>query len=162
GKAAISAAIGTTTSRYRNPRMNSSCSRPPWRLLQPRLRIGSGFRGNGLWEVGMQPELVRKMAVEAVGAFALSFIGVGAILYGGPNSLVTVALAHGFVIAVMVCAAGHISGGHFNPAVTFGFLVTKRIPTYEAVGYWVAQLGAAVLGALAVRATLPGNVPNIN
>jgi len=110
----------------------------------------------------MQPELVRKMTVEAVGAFALSFIGVGAILYGGPNSLVTVALAHGFVIAVMVCAAGHISGGHFNPAVTFGFLVTKRIPTSEAVGYWVAQLGAAVLGALAVRATLPDNVPNIN
>jgi len=110
----------------------------------------------------MQPELVRKMTVEAVGAFALSFIGVGAILYGGPNSLVTVALAHGFVIAVMVCAAGHISGGHFNPAVTFGFLVTKRILTYEAVGYWVAQLGAAVLGALAVRATLPDNVPNIN
>ena len=110
----------------------------------------------------MQPELVRKMTVEAVGAFALSFIGVGAILYGGPNSLVTVALAHGFVIAVMVCAAGHISGGHFNPAVTFGFLVTKRIPTHEAVGYWVAQLGAAVLGALAVRATLPNHVPNIN
>ena len=110
----------------------------------------------------MQPELVRKMTVEAVGAFALSFIGVGAILYGPPGSLVTVALAHGFVIAVMVCAAGHISGGHFNPAVTFGFLVTKRISTYEAVGYWVAQLGAAVLGALAVRATLPDNVPNIN
>jgi aquaporin TIP len=110
----------------------------------------------------MQPELVRKMTVEAVGAFALSFIGVGAILYGGPNSLVTVALAHGFVIAVMVCAVGHISGGHFNPAVTFGFLVTKRIPVYEAVGYWVAQLGAAVLGALAVRATLPDSVPNIN
>jgi aquaporin TIP len=110
----------------------------------------------------MQPELVRKMTVEAVGAFALSFIGVGAILYGGPNSLVTVALAHGFVIAVMVCAAGHISGGHFNPAVTFGFLVTKRIPARDAVGYWVAQLGAAVLGALAVRATLPNNVPNIN
>jgi len=109
----------------------------------------------------MQPELVRKMTVEAVGAFALSFIGVGAILYGGPNSLVTVALAHGFVIAVMVCAAGHISGGHFNPAVTLGLLVTKRIPTYEAVGYWVAQLAAAVLGALAVRATLPDSVPNI-
>jgi aquaporin TIP len=110
----------------------------------------------------MQPELVRKMTVEAVGAFALSFIGVGAILYGGPNSLTTVALAHGFVIAVMVCAAGHISGGHFNPAVTFGFLVTRRIPPYQAVAYWVAQLGAAVLGALAVRATLPDNVPNIN
>ncbi|HET8804998.1 MAG TPA: aquaporin, partial [Gaiellales bacterium] len=69
---------------------------------------------------------------------------------------------HGFVIAVMVCAAGHISGGHFNPAVTFGFLVTKRIQLNEAVAYWVAQLAAAVVAALAVRATLPKGVPNID
>ena len=82
----------------------------------------------------MQPELVRKMTVEAVGAFALSFIGVGAILYGGPNSLVTVALAHGFVIAVMVCAAGHISGGQFIQAVKLGFVVTKGDQRLEDVG----------------------------
>jgi aquaporin TIP len=82
----------------------------------------------------MQPELVRKMVAEAVGAFALSFIGIGAIIYGfGAGGLTSVALAHGFVIAVMVCAVGHISGGHFNPAVTFGFLVTKRIALNEAI-----------------------------
>ncbi len=107
----------------------------------------------------MDAALGRKLVVEAVGAFALSFIGVGAIIYGG--DLTTVAFAHGLVIAVMVCAAGHISGGHFNPAVTFGFLVTKRIPTVDAVGFWIAQLGGAVLGALMVSLTLPRQVPNI-
>jgi MIP family channel proteins len=62
------------------------------------------------------------------------------------------ALAHGLAIA---SAVGHISGGHFNPAVTFGFLVTRRIVPSLAVVYWVAQLGGALLGALALRATFP-------
>ncbi len=111
----------------------------------------------------MQPELVRKLVAEGVGAFALSFIGVGAIIYGGSSGgLTSVALAHGFVIAVMVCAVGQISGGHFNPAVTFGFLVTKRIPTQEAVAYWIAQIGAAFLAGLLLRLTLPAGVSNIN
>ena len=55
----------------------------------------------------------------------------------------------------MASAVGHISGGHFNPAVTFGFLVTRRIAPSLAVVYWVAQLAGAVLGALALRATFP-------
>jgi MIP family channel proteins len=110
----------------------------------------------------MDAVLGRKMVAEGVGAFALSFIGVGAIIYGGAaGGLTTVALAHGLVIAVMVCAVGHISGGHFNPAVTFGFLVTKRIAIVDAVGYWVAQLGGAALGALLISLTLPNNVANI-
>ena len=95
----------------------------------------------------MQPELVRKMTVEAVGAFALSFIGVGAILYGPPGSLVTVALAHGFVIAVMVCAAGHISGGHFNPAVTLGLWSAGRCATSYVIPYIIAQVIAAIAAA---------------
>ena len=49
------------------------------------------------------------------------------------------ALAHGLVIAVMASAVGHISGGHFNPAVTFGFLVTGRMTLSLAVVYWVAH-----------------------
>jgi MIP family channel proteins len=110
----------------------------------------------------MDAVLGRKMVAEGVGAFALSFIGVGAIIYGGTaGGLTTVALAHGLVIAVMVCAVGHISGGHFNPAVTFGFLVTKRIAVVDAVGYWVAQLAGGALGALLISLTLPDNVANI-
>ena len=111
----------------------------------------------------MQPELIRKLVAEGVGAFALSFIGVGAIIYGGSSGgLTSVALAHGFVIAVMVCAVGQISGGHFNPAVTFGFLVTKRIPREEAIAYVIAQIGAAFLAGLLLRMTLPSGVSNIN
>jgi len=113
----------------------------------------------------MQPELVRKLVVEGVGAFALSYIGVGVIIYGvagGGGDLTTVALAHGFVIAVMVCAVGYISGGHFNPAVTFGFLVTKRIALEEAIAYWIAQIGAAFLAGVLLRLTLPTGVKNID
>jgi aquaporin TIP len=110
----------------------------------------------------MDRVLVRKMVVEGVGALALSFVGVGAIIYGGAaGGLTTVALAHGFVIAVMVCACGHISGGHFNPAVTIGFLATKRIAVTDAIGYIVAQLGGAAIGALLVSLALPSNVANI-
>ena len=55
----------------------------------------------------------------------------------------------------MASAVGHISGGHFNPAVTFGFLVTRRIVPSLAVVYWLAQLAGGVLGALALRALYP-------
>ena len=55
----------------------------------------------------------------------------------------------------MASAVGHISGGHFNPAVTFAFVVTRRIALSLAGVYWVAQLAGGVLGALALRALFP-------
>jgi len=55
----------------------------------------------------------------------------------------------------MVCAAGPISGGHINPAVTLGFLVTKRIEPLLAVVYWVAQFGGAILAALLLKWVIP-------
>ena len=69
---------------------------------------------------------------EAIGTFALIFVGIGAIK--ADPGLLGVALAHGLTIAVMVSATGAISGGHLNPAVTFGLLVGGKIdlkrPTY--------------------------------
>ncbi len=82
---------------------------------------------------------------EAIGTFALTFIGVGAI-HAGPG-LLGVALAHGLAIAVMVSATMHISGGHLNPAVTFGAWVGKKIPTDQAIRYWAAQLIGAIVAA---------------
>jgi aquaporin Z len=100
-----------------------------------------------------QRDLLNKVVAEAVGTFALIFIGAGSIVVGA--DLTGVALAHGLVIGVMVCAVGHISGGHFNPAVTFGFWITKRLPSVDAVAYWIGQFAAAILAALLLKAALP-------
>jgi aquaporin TIP len=94
----------------------------------------------------VQGDAARRGLAELVGAFALTFVGAGAIMNG--VDLVGVALAHGLVIAVMVSAVGHISGGHFNPAVTFGFLVARRIDARLAVVYWVSQMLGGVVAAL--------------
>lgn len=95
----------------------------------------------------------RELIVEALGTFALCFMGIGAIISTqgqGGLGLVAVALAHGLAIGLMVLAAGHISGGHFNPAITSGMMAARRISIPKGVIYIVAQLIGAVLGAGAV------------
>jgi MIP family channel proteins len=86
----------------------------------------------------------KKLAAEFIGTFVLIFIGAGSIMTG-KSDLLGVALAHGLAIAIMIAAVGAFSGGHFNPAVTFGFAITKRISVSDAIQYIAAQLvGAAV------------------
>ncbi|MGH7470633.1 MAG: aquaporin [Longimicrobiales bacterium] len=91
---------------------------------------------------------------EFIGTFALTFIGILSIsselivgTAGAPVSLIVVAFAHGLILAVMIAALGAVSGGHFNPAVTFGFLVTGRLDPVTAALYWVAQLLGALVAA---------------
>jgi aquaporin TIP len=106
----------------------------------------------------MSEDTLRRAVAEMVGAFTLTFIGVGAAAAAGvisDTSLIGVAIANGLAIGVMVSALGFISGGHFNPAVTFGFLLTRRIKPALAVVYWIAQLAGAALAALFVRQLLP-------
>jgi aquaporin TIP len=106
----------------------------------------------------MSEDPIRRGVAEFIGAFTLIFIGAGSIIAAGDihdPSLIGIALAHGLAIAIMVSALGHISGGHFNPAVTFGFLITKRIEPLLAVVYWVAQLAGAAVAALLLKALLP-------
>jgi MIP family channel proteins len=86
---------------------------------------------------------------EAIGTFALIFIGVGAITNNNQGDLLMVALAHGLTIAVMVSATAALSGGHLNPAVTFGLWVGGKIPLAEALRYWGAQLLGATLAGIA-------------
>src|ERR687886_45248 len=91
-------------------------------------------------------EPIRRAVAEFIGAFTLVFVGAGSILAAAAvhdPTLIGVAVAHGLAIAVMVSAVGHISGGHFNPAVTLGFLVTRRMAPLLALVYWVTQLVAA-------------------
>jgi MIP family channel proteins len=112
---------------------------------------------------------LRRGFAEFVGTFALVFIGAGSILtFGkvfGPVytqgaaatsvysglALLSIALAHGLAIGVMVSAVGHISGAHFNPAVTLGFFVTRRIAPSLAVVYWSMQFAAATAAAALLR-----------
>jgi aquaporin TIP len=103
-------------------------------------------------------DALRRSVAEFIGAFTLTFIGAGAIAVAAgihDPALIGVALAHGLAIAIMVSALGHISGGHFNPAITLGFLVTRRIEPLLAVAYWASQLAGAALAALLVKLLLP-------
>jgi aquaporin TIP len=96
----------------------------------------------------------RRAAAEFVGIFALTFVGAGSIMASG-NNLLAVAAAHGIILAVMVSAVGHISGAHFNPAITFGFLITGRILPVIALAYWAAQFAGATLAALLLKWIFP-------
>lgn len=103
--------------------------------------------------------LPQKLVAEFVGTFALIFIGVGAIcanqLAGGGSGLLGVAVAHGLAICIMVTALGHISGAQFNPAVTAGLWVTKKMDTVEALLYWAAQLVGATAAAFLITLIVP-------
>jgi MIP family channel proteins len=103
----------------------------------------------------------QKLVAEFVGTFALIFFGAGSIcadqyLRTSSNGqigvgLLGIALAHGLAIGIMVTSLGHISGGHFNPAITIGFWVTRKLSTFDTVAYWIAQLAGAVAAAYLLR-----------
>jgi MIP family channel proteins len=103
----------------------------------------------------MDGQLLKKAIVEFIGTFALLFMGIGSVVMTSGTNLVAIAFAHGLGIGLLIMAAGHISGGFFNPAVTLGMLVTRRIEPYNAVVYIIAQMLAAVAGTLFVLAAFP-------
>ncbi len=96
---------------------------------------------------------------EFIGTFALIFVGVGAIaanhITGGSSGLVGIALAHGLTIAVMASATAAVSGGHLNPAVTFGALLAKKIDAVNAVGYIVSQCLGGIVAAALLKMCIP-------
>ncbi|HWX09238.1 MAG TPA: aquaporin [Gaiellaceae bacterium] len=114
----------------------------------------------------MDQSIGRRTVAEFIGAFTLVFIGGGAGVVAG-NDLVAVALANGLAIGLMVSNFGHISGGHFNPAITLGFVATRRITWPLAAAYWVSQFLGAVAAAGLLRwffhrAAMLGVVPHVN
>jgi aquaporin Z len=98
--------------------------------------------------------LTRALLAEAAGTFWFIFIGAGAIVAdanGSGGGLVAIALAHGIALAVAVSAFGALSGGHFNPAVTFALAIVGRHPWSRVPTYVVAQLAGGLLAGFALR-----------
>ena len=103
----------------------------------------------------MERDWLRNAIVEFVGTFALIFVGAGAIIATGGKDLVAIALAHGLAIGLMVAAAGHISGGVYNPSLTIALMAARRIGVNPGVYYIVAQLVGATVAALFLKAVFP-------
>ena len=100
-----------------------------------------------------------RLLAEFLGVFFLCLFGIGAIMNG--VDITGVALAHGLAIFVAICAFAHISGAHFNPAVTIALAATKRIAPVDAVAYIVAQLIGAAAAAAVLKSSFCtlGGVP---
>jgi aquaporin Z len=92
--------------------------------------------------------VVRKLAVEAIGTFFFVLTIGLVVLQPGVGALAPLAI--GSALMVMVYAGGHISGAHYNPAVTLAVMLRSRTPVTELAGYWAAQIGGAILAALTV------------
>jgi aquaporin NIP len=107
--------------------------------------------------------LARSLVAEAFGTFALVFAGAGAVMVDAKTHQlghVGVAITFGLVIMAMIYAVGHVSGAHFNAAVTFAFALTRHFPWPRVFAYWGAQLIGALTAALVLRGSL-GNVAHV-
>src|SRR5215211_4060975 len=107
---------------------------------------------------------MHKLLAEYIGTFALVFAGTGAIVIdsdtNGGVGHIGIGLTFGLVIMVMIYAVGHISGAHFNPAVTLGFAVGRHFSWALVPRYWAAQLLGAVTASLLLRAMF-GDTANL-
>ena len=109
----------------------------------------------------MNQSLIRFMrphVAEFIGTFALVFIGCGTIATGNLDVLGG-AVAFGGTLGIMVYALGHISGGHFNPAVSVGLAGGRRFPWTRVPTYVIAQAAGATVAALLLRLTLSSGAP---
>lgn len=112
----------------------------------------------------MSPRIRHRLAAEFVGTFGLVFAGTGAIIIntvtGGTVSHVGIAITFGLIVMTMIYSFGHISGAHFNPAVTLAFAAGRHFPWPDVPLYWSAQLAGAVVASAILR-VLFGNVAHL-
>lgn len=111
----------------------------------------------------MLSSLLRRAGAECIGTYALVTAGCGAIMVDTMTGALThlgVAATFGLIILVMIAAMGHISGAHFNPAVTFAFALTRHFAWRDVPFYIGSQLIGAMAGALTLR-WLFGDIANL-
>ena len=101
-------------------------------------------------------ENFKKYLVEFIGTFFLVFTVASAVLFGGDNGVIA-PLSIGFALMIMVYAGGHISGGHYNPAVSFAAAIRGALAWAQLIPYWIFQVAGAACAALLVAnfAVLP-------
>lgn len=103
------------------------------------------------------PTTSGRFGAEALGTFVLVFGGVGTALFAGKAAgNVGIALAFGLTVLTMIYAVGHVSGGHFNPAITIGLAAGKRFSWNDVPGYVIAQVLGGIVGSLAIWAIASG------
>ena len=111
----------------------------------------------------VRPILLARLGAEAVGSFMIVLIGLGIALYTPLTGAAALGTSLGFGLALIggTIAFGHISGGHFNPAVTIGAAIAGRSPWSEVLPYWLAQVIGAALAAGALFLTIPSALPTL-
>lgn len=110
----------------------------------------------------MPPPLPKRLAAEAIGTFGFFFTGFTGIAAATqlPGSILSLGIAagFGFGLALMIFAFGHVSGGHYNPAVTLGLAVARRFPSAEVVPYWAAQIVGGIAASVILRVIFTGHI----
>lgn len=105
---------------------------------------------------------MNKYAAEIIGTFAIVFCGTGAIIINQEAAGVIthggIAITFGLIVATMIYALGDISGAHFNPAVTIGFLFAKEFPLKHVLPYILSQLAGAFIASLLLHYLFPANL----
>jgi aquaporin NIP len=104
-----------------------------------------------------KPSLLNRCIAEAIGTGAIVLFGCGAIILAsqGQLSASVIPLVFGLIVSAMIYALGHISGAHFNPAVSFGFLVVRHFAVKDFFAYVASQIGGSLLAILLLRFTFP-------
>jgi aquaporin Z len=99
------------------------------------------------------------LGAECIGTFALVFAGTGAITIdhttGGSVTHVGIAITFGLVVLAMIYAVGEVSGAHFNPAVTLGFVAARRMEPRLFLPYVVSQCAGALLASISLKILFP-------
>ncbi|MDX2108934.1 MAG: aquaporin [Verrucomicrobiota bacterium] len=105
--------------------------------------------------------LFKSCTAEAVGVFALTFIGAGSIIIdkatGGSVGLLGIAIAHGLALSIAVSTCMNISGGHINPAISIGLFTIGRMKALETLAYVIAQVLGAVVAGLCLKGLFPAD-----
>jgi MIP family channel proteins len=106
--------------------------------------------------------MLKRCTAEAIGTFGIVFFGCGAIMvaerFPGTISTAAISVVFGLVVSAMIYTLGHISGAHFNPAVTLAFAITRHFPFRSVLLYWIAQSLGSIVAASILYLILPHGI----